>query len=208
MNGALSPPEPLADRHEVGDFNSGETSLDDWLRRRARANQATGASRTYVVCEQTRVIGYTHSRPARWLWGAHGRFRRNMPDPIPVAVLARLAVDVAWQRHGIGRALFVDSVGRVIHAAGAIGIRGIVVHAISEGSPELLSWARFANQALVQPPQMVTLADARSSYSYLSASAGAMRDAAREGCSVAKKLVTSASAATQSASVQWLRNGT
>jgi GNAT superfamily N-acetyltransferase len=61
-----------------------------------------------------------------------GRFRRNMPDPIPIAVLARLAVDRAYQGRGLGRALFRDGARRVAHAADAIGIRGIVVHAISE----------------------------------------------------------------------------
>ena len=61
-----------------------------------------------------------------------GRFRRNMPDPIPVAVLARLAVDSGWHGRGIGRLLFRDAARRVLYAADAIGIRGIIVHAISE----------------------------------------------------------------------------
>ena len=63
---------------------------------------------------------------------AHGGFRRNMPNPIPVAVLARLAVDREWQQKGIGRVLFKDAAIRVARAADAIGIRGIIVHAISE----------------------------------------------------------------------------
>ena len=163
MSGVLSPPEPLADRHEVGDFSSGETSLDDWLRRRARANQVTGASRTYVVCEETRVIGYyALASGAVAVASAHGRFRRNMPDPIPVAVLARLAVDVAWHRRGIGRALFVDSVGRVIHAAGAIGIRGIVVHAISEAARSFYLGLGFEPSPGQPLMLMVTLADAHA----------------------------------------------
>lgn len=61
-----------------------------------------------------------------------GRFRRNMPDPIPVVVLARLAVDRSYQGRGLGRALFRDAAHRVAQAADTIGIRGIVVHAISE----------------------------------------------------------------------------
>ena len=129
----MQPPEPLADYHQVEDFTSGEASLDDWLKRRARANQVSGASRTYVVCEQAKVIGYyALASGALTLESAPGRFRRNMPDPIPVAVLARLAVDRAYQGHGVGRALFRDGARRVAHAADAIGIRGIVVHAISE----------------------------------------------------------------------------
>ena len=91
---SLSQPEPLAEHHLVDDFTSGEPSLDDWLRHRARANQASGASRTYVVCEGPKVFGYyALALGALSVESAPGRFRRNMPDPIPVAVLTRLAVD-------------------------------------------------------------------------------------------------------------------
>src|ERR1700680_924676 len=101
MNGKPSPPEPLADHHEIQEFNSGEASLDDWLRRRARANQVSGASRTYVVCEEKRVIAYyALASGGVTAESATGRLRRNMPDPIPVAVLARLAVDRGWQGKG------------------------------------------------------------------------------------------------------------
>jgi len=129
----LHPPEPLADDHQVDGFDSGEPSLDDWLKRRARANQASGASRTYVVCERNRVIGYyALSSGAVAQAGVPGRFRRNMPDPIPVVILARLAVDQTYQGKGVGRAMFRDAALRVEQAADSIGIRGIVVHAISE----------------------------------------------------------------------------
>src|SRR5260370_27482872 len=98
------PPEPLADHHNFGDFRSGEASLDDWLRRRARANQVSGATRTYVVCEDKRVIAYyALASGVVTAESAPGRFRRNMPNPIPVAVLARLAVHRDWQGRGIGR---------------------------------------------------------------------------------------------------------
>jgi GNAT superfamily N-acetyltransferase len=129
MSGSLSPPEPLADGHQTDKFASGEPVLDDWLRRRARANQASGASRTYVVCEGKIVAGYYALASGATV---PGRFRRNMPDPIPVVVLARLAVDRNSQGRGLGRALFRDAARRVAHAADTIGIRGIVVHAISE----------------------------------------------------------------------------
>ena len=133
MSGQLSPPAPLADHHEVDDFSSGEPSLDDWLRRRARANQVSGATRTFVVCEGHTVVGYyALASGAVTVERVPGRFRRNMPDPVPVAILARLAVDQTHQGHGLGRALFRDGARRVAQAADAIGIRGIVVHAISE----------------------------------------------------------------------------
>ena len=166
VSGAPSPPELLADRHDLGDFSSGEASLDDWLKRRARANQVSGASRTYVVCEEKRVIGYyALASGVVTMESAPGRFRRNMPNPIPVAVLARLAVDRAWQGRGIGRALFRDAALRVAHAADAIGIRGIVVHAISEEAKNFYLALGFDPSPREPMTLMVTLSDLRAALS-------------------------------------------
>jgi GNAT superfamily N-acetyltransferase len=133
MSQPLSPPEPLSGDHQIAAFDSGEPVLDEWLRRRAAANQASGAPRTYVVCEGKRVVAYyALASGAIAHAGVPGKFRRNMPDPIPVAVLARLAVDRNYQGRGLGRALFRDAAVRVVRAADTIGIRGILVHAISE----------------------------------------------------------------------------
>ena len=123
-----SAPAPLADAHDIDPFDSGQPSLDDWLRRRARANQAGGASRTYVVCEGSRVVGY-YCLSSGALAGA---VRRNMPDPIPMAILGRLAVDKNWQGRGLGAALLQDAVLRAAQAAHIMGIRGVLVHAISD----------------------------------------------------------------------------
>lgn len=166
MSRKLLPPEPLADHHEIQEFNSGEASLDDWLRRRARANQASGASRTYVVCEQKRVVAYyALASGAVTVESASGRLRRNMPDPVPVAVLARLAVDHDWQRKGLGRALFRDAAHRVMNAADAIGIRGIVVHAISEEAKKFYLALGFDPSPREPMMLMVTLADVRAALS-------------------------------------------
>lgn len=159
----LTPPETLASHHEFEAFRSGEVSLDDWLKRRARANQASGASRTYVVCDVSRVIGYyALASGTIAVESAPGRFRRNMPNPIPVAVLARLAVDLDWQGRGIGRALFRDAAGRVAQAADAIGIRGIVVHAISEEAKSFYLALGFDLSPSEPMTLMVTLADIRA----------------------------------------------
>lgn len=129
----LSAPVPLADHHELADFDSGVPELDDWLRRRARANQASGASRTFVACEENRVVAYyALASGAVKQPEAPGRLRRNMPDPIPVAVLGRLAIDRNWQGRGLGRALVRDAGLRLLRAAEILGIRGLLVHAISE----------------------------------------------------------------------------
>lgn len=163
MNLTLSPPEPLADHHEIEEFNSGEASLDGWLRRRARANQVSGASRTFVVCEGKKVIGYyALASGAVTVETAPGRFRRNMPDPIPVAVLARLAVDHGWQGKGLGRAMFRDAARRVAQAADAIGIRGIVVHAISAEAKKFYLALGFDPSPREPMMLMVTLPDVRA----------------------------------------------
>jgi GNAT superfamily N-acetyltransferase len=159
----LLPPEPLADHHDFGEFGSGEPSLDDWLRRRARANQVSGASRTFVVCQGKLVVGYyALASGVIAAESAPGRFRRNMPNPIPVAVLARLAVDRNWQGKGIGRALFRDAALRVAHAADAIGIRGILVHAISEEAKNFYVKLGFDPSPREPMTLMVTLSDVRS----------------------------------------------
>lgn len=126
------PPKVLAEQHAIADFECGNSSLDDWLRNRALTNQKSGASRTYVLCDGEVVVGYyalasgsiDNSEAVR-------RFRRNMPNPVPVVILARLAVDRNHQARGIGRALLRDAAKRVIAAGNQIGIRGILVHAIN-----------------------------------------------------------------------------
>jgi GNAT superfamily N-acetyltransferase len=144
-------------------FSRGAASLDDWLKRRARANQVSGASRTFVVCEDRRVVGYyALASGAIAVASSVGRCRRNMPDPIPVAVLGRLAVDRAQQGRGLGRALFRDCSLRVAHAADTIGIRGIVVHAISEQAKAFYQALGFDPSPAEPMTLMVTLGDIRS----------------------------------------------
>lgn len=159
---SLHPPQPLADHHDLAGFHSGEAPLDDWLKRRARSNQAGGASRTYVLCQYTRVVAYfALASGAISVEATPGRFRRNMPNPIPVAVLARLAVDQDWQGRGLGRALFRDAARRVTQAADAIGIRGIVVHAISEQAKNFYLALGFDPSPLEPMTLMVTLSEIR-----------------------------------------------
>ncbi|HTW79345.1 MAG TPA: GNAT family N-acetyltransferase [Terracidiphilus sp.] len=160
---ALSAPELLKDHHVLDDFCSGEPSFDEWLRRRARANQLSGASRTYVVCEHARVVGYyALASGIVTVENATGRFRRNMPNPVPVVVLARLAVDQNWQGKGIGRALFRDAAERTVNAAEVIGIRGMIVHAISEAARDFYLALGFDPSPHEPMTLMVTLADIRA----------------------------------------------
>jgi GNAT superfamily N-acetyltransferase len=129
---ALSAPDPLNESHVLDQFECGEPALDDWLRRRALANQASGASRTFVTCRGACVVGY-YALAAGGITSseAPGRVRRNMPDPIPVMVLGRLAVDRREQGKGLGALLLRDAVARTRRLAGEMGMAGILVHAIS-----------------------------------------------------------------------------
>lgn len=162
----LQPPEPLAEFHNIKDFCSGESTLDEWLKRRARSNQISGATRTYVVRAGERIVGfYALASGVVRVENAPGRFRRNMPNPIPVAVLARLAVDKDWQRQGLGRVLFRDAASRVSQAADAIGIRGIVVHAISEEAKSFYLKLGFDPSPSEPMTLLVTLSDVRAAFS-------------------------------------------
>lgn len=158
----LRAPEPLDPEHDIAGFDCGVASLNHWLERRAAANQASGASRTFVACEDRKVIGYyalasSAVAPA----AAPGRFRRNMPDPVPVVVLGRLAVATSHHGQGLGRALFQDAALRVIHAADAIGIRGMVVHALSEEAKVFYQRLGLDESPLDSMTLMVTVIDLR-----------------------------------------------
>jgi GNAT superfamily N-acetyltransferase len=131
--GPITRPEKLSVGHDLSAFDSGEPALDDWLRRRAEQNELSGASRTYVVCDGTRVVGYyTLAAGAVAHVDAPGRIRRNMADPVPVVVLGRLAVDRTFHGRGLGAGLLKDAVLRIVQAAEIAGIRAILMHAISE----------------------------------------------------------------------------
>lgn len=129
----ITSPGLLTAAHELSDFSCGHASLDEWLRRRALANQDTGASRTYVLAEGERVIGYyALAAGSVALLETPGRLRRNMPNPIPVMVLGRFALDLRWQGRGLGADMLRDAVLRTQQAANIGGMRALLVHAIDD----------------------------------------------------------------------------
>jgi GNAT superfamily N-acetyltransferase len=128
----LTAPVPLNDTHQWADFQSGEPSLDQWLARRAAKNEASGASRTYVVCDDARVVAYYCLAAGAIHHGdAPKGTTRNMPDPMPVLVLGRLAVDQRYHNQGIGKALLLDATRRALQARQIHGVMGLLVHAKS-----------------------------------------------------------------------------
>jgi GNAT superfamily N-acetyltransferase len=160
MSDSLSAPQPLTSEHDVSTFACTVPELNDWLRRRALQNESSRASRTFVVVGGGRVVGYyalATGAVAHAL--AIGRVRRNMPEPIPVMVLVRLAVDRAHQGTGLGSALLRDALLRTLAVAEAVGIRAILLHAISEEAKRFYVHHGFAESPVDPMTMMITLAD-------------------------------------------------
>jgi GNAT superfamily N-acetyltransferase len=159
-------PEHVTAEHDLSTFESGVQALDDWLKRRALANEASGASRTYGVSVRGKVVGYyALATGAVTLQAATGRARRNMPEPIPVMVLGRLAIDKAYQGKGLGRALLRDAILRTLQAAAIGGIRAILVHAISDDAKRFYERYGFSPSPLDPMTLMITVADAEKALS-------------------------------------------
>lgn len=128
----LSPVELLTNRHNLGQFDCGRhESLTLWLKRHALQNQSSDSSRTYVVHRANRVVGYyAISAGSIQREAAPSRTAKGQPNPIPVTLLGRLAVDQDEQGLGLGKALLKDALLRIEHAADILGIRAVLVHAI------------------------------------------------------------------------------
>ncbi|HEX4593939.1 MAG TPA: GNAT family N-acetyltransferase [Bryobacteraceae bacterium] len=158
----VSSPQKLSRDHDLSEFDSGEPLLDEWLRRRAEKNEASGASRTYVVCVHKKVVGYyTLAAGAIAHAEASGRIKRNMPDPVPVMVLGRLAIGRSFHGYGMGTGLLRDAVLRIVQAAEIAGIRAILVHAITEEARRFYEKYGFVASPIDLLTVMITVAEAR-----------------------------------------------
>ena len=156
----LYAPELLTADHACDEFDRGEPSLNEWLVRRALKNQVAGATRTYVLREDATLVAYyALAAGAVSVKEASGRFRRNMPEPIPVVVLARLAIATSHQGKGFGRALFQDAASRVLRAADVIGVRGLLVHALSDEAAAFYRKLGLVTSPLDPKILMATLQD-------------------------------------------------
>jgi GNAT superfamily N-acetyltransferase len=128
----LSAPQPISAAHQVAGFSCGKTELDAFLH--ARALKAEGrTARTYVVCRGDAVVAYyAIAMGSVQRAQTPGKLRRNAPDQVPVAILARMAVDSGLAGHGLGRALLKDALQRILEASTIIGARAVLVHAIDD----------------------------------------------------------------------------
>jgi GNAT superfamily N-acetyltransferase len=158
----VTAPQPITAAHELDPFDCGIPALDEWLKRRARRNEAEGASRTFVICSGRPVIGYYSLAAGSLLHAlATGRVRRNMPDPAPVVLLGRLAVDRGWQGKGLAADLLSDAVLRTVGAAETVGIRAMLVHAISPTAKSFYEKHGFRMSSVQPMTLMITVDEAR-----------------------------------------------
>lgn len=160
----LTKPALLTAEHDCSAFVCRHPSLAEWLQQRALANQGGGSSRTYVVCTgPAQVIGYYALAPGALLpSAAPGSIRRNQPNPIPVIVLGRLAVDVKWAGVGVGTGLLKDAVLRAIKAAEIIGGRALLCHAIDEEAKRWYLKHGFVASPVEPLTMMLSLKDGTS----------------------------------------------
>lgn len=158
----IAAPCPIGGSHQTANFDCGHTTLNHWLKHRALKNEHSGASRTFVVCKKNTVIGYyALAVGAVTREETPGKVRRNMPEPVPVMVLGRLAVDRHWQGRQIGAGMLKDAIQRTLIVAEQAGIRALLVHALSDEARCFYRHWGFHASPTNDMTLMITLDEAR-----------------------------------------------
>ncbi len=158
--GKLTAPTAIDSEYNTDNFDCGIPSLDQWLRRQALKNEVSGASRTFVVCNEKEVVGYYALATGSVIrQQAPGKIKRKMPDPIPVMVLGRLAVDRKWQGAGLGSGLLRDASLRTFNVSKQVGVRALLVHALSEGAKGFYLRHGFMKSPIESMTLMLNLRD-------------------------------------------------
>lgn len=156
----LSSPEPIAEYHQSETFSSGEPTLDDWLKRRALKNDRNNASRTFVVHQNNKIVGYyCLATGSVEINNVPSKIKRNMPNPIPVMVLGRLAVDTGYQELGIGKGLLKDAILRTFNVSQNVGIKALLVHALSDSAKHFYKRYGFVQSPLEEMTLMLAMND-------------------------------------------------
>ena len=158
-----STPRPISADDDVADFDSGEPSLDRYLRGRALANHVEGASRCFVTCRDGRVVGfYALASASVDRADTPGRVRRNMPDPVPVILLSRLAIDVEEHGKGLEAQLLRDAITRAVTAAQIVGVRALLVHSLHDNAREFYAHFGFEPSPTDPLHLLLLIKDARA----------------------------------------------
>ena len=156
-------PQPLGTSHRLEEFDCGKPALTDWLLHHARQAQGSGSARTFVTCNQSRVAGYYSLTVGQIdTLEAPERIRRGMGQyPIPLVILARLAVDLDYQKRGLGFSLLQDAIMRTIAIADQAGIRALLTHPIDAAADAFYRRFGFEPTPLQERQLILLLKDAR-----------------------------------------------
>lgn len=149
----MKSPERISEKHDLENFDCGDSALNDWLKRKSLKNESTNDSRTYVICDDQNVIGYysiatgsiDHAQ-------APSSLKRNAPNPISVMILGRLAIDTKWQNRGLGMALLRDAILKTIAISEIACVKALVVHAISSEAKQF-----YKSNDFIDSPAELTL---------------------------------------------------
>jgi len=156
----VTPPTHIEEHHDLDAFDCGQPELNDWLRRQALKNEASGASRTYVTCAGAQVVAYyALATGAVARATATGKVRRQMPDPIPVMIIGRLAVDTQHQGRGIGHGLLRDALLRTLQVAKQAGIGAVLLQAMTPEAKRFYQRAGFQESPLDPMTMLIAIAD-------------------------------------------------
>lgn len=160
---SLHGPEPLGPQHRLEGFDCGKPALNDWLLRHARQAQGSGSAKTFVVVDDDRVAGYFSLTVGQIdTLDAPERIRKGMGQyPLPVVILARLAVSTTDQGRGIGAGLLQDAIRRTMLIAEHAGIRAMLTHPIDEDATRFYTRFGFIASPLREQQLLLLLKDAR-----------------------------------------------
>jgi GNAT superfamily N-acetyltransferase len=161
----LRPPEALGAGHSLETFDCGKAALNDWLKRHARQAQTSGSAKTFVVADGERVAGYYSLTVGQVdTLDAPERIRKGMGQyPIPVVILARLAVSRSHQGQGIGRGMLQDAIRRTLAMAEQAGIRALLTHPLDEEAARFYTRFGFIASPLREQQLLLLLKDAQRS---------------------------------------------
>jgi GNAT superfamily N-acetyltransferase len=162
---SLSATQPLGAAHVLDDFDCGKPELTQWLQQHAHQAQASGSARSFVVCDEACVAGYFSLTVGQIdTLEAPDRIRRGMGQyPIPLVILARLAVDLRYQKQGLGVSLLQDAVLRTLVIAEQAGIRALLTHPIDAQADAFYRRFGFEPTPLRDGQLILLLKDARRS---------------------------------------------
>ncbi len=159
----LRAPEALASHHQLETFDCGKSDLNTWLIRHARQAQSSGSAKTFVSADENRVVGYFSLTVGQVdSLDAPEQIRKGMGQyPIPVVILARLAVSINHQGRGIGTALLQDAIRRTLIIAEQAGIRAMLTHPIDEDDNRFYLRFGFSPSPLREQQLLLLLKDAK-----------------------------------------------